>query len=285
MKVIKYYALFLLFFSCQALGDKQEKNYTSPQGYQLSKPERFKVRESLQEISGLVYNGDESNFIANNDEQGKLFRVGLRTTSAYPSWKFGKGGDYEELVYTGKDWIVLKSNGTLYQVLHMFTDTTESTAHHFPIRGKREFEAAYYDAGKNAIQVICKNCEEDKGQKATSVYTFRVDSMRYDSAAAWRFQNGDIPGLKDSPSKHFRPSGAAVHPIEKRVYIVASINRLLVITDLDGKVIESHPLPRRHFSQPEGITFAPNGDMYISNEGDEENTADILKFKYHPHSR
>lgn len=285
MKVIKYYALLLLFFSCQALGEKQDKTYSSPRGYQLTKPERFKVRESLQEISGLVYNGDESNFIANNDEQGKLFRVGLRTTSPYPSWKFGKGGDYEEVIHTGKDWLVLKSNGTLYQVLHLFTDTTESVTYHLPVHGKKEFEAAYYDAGKNTTFVICKSCEEDKGQKATSVYAFRMDSMRYDSTAAFRFMNSDIPGLKESPSKHFRPSAAAVHPLENRVYIVASINRLLVITDLSGKVLETHPLQRKHFNQPEGITFAPNGDMYISNEGDEENTADILKFKYNPHSK
>lgn len=285
MKVIKYYALLLLFFSCQAIGEKQGKQHSSPQGYQLNKPERFKVRESLQEISGLVYNGDDSNFIANNDEQGKLFQVGLRTTDPYPSWKFGKGGDYEEVVHAGNNWLVVKSNGTLYQVQHLFTDTTESVEYHFPVRGKREFEAAYYDAGKNALLVICKSCEEDKGQKTTSVYSFRMDSMRYDSAAAFQFSNSDIPGLKESPSKHFRPSAAAVHPIENKVFIVASINRLLVITDLSGKVLESHVLPRKHFSQPEGITFAPNGDMYISNEGDEENTADILKYKYNPHSR
>ncbi len=285
MKLIKYYALLLLFFSCQMIGEKQEKGASSPQGYQLSKPERFKVRESLQEISGLVYNGDESNFIANNDEQGKLFQVGLRTTDPYPSWKFGKGGDYEEVVRAGDNWLVLKSNGTMYKVAGLFTDSTDSEAFHLPVHGKREFEAAYYDAGKNTTFIICKNCEEDKGEKATSVYAFRMDSLRYDSAAAFRFQNKDIPGLKESPSKHFRPSAAAVHPVENRVYIVASINRLLVIADLDGTVLEAHPLPRKHFSQPEGITFAPNGDMYISNEGDEENTADILKFKYHPHSK
>lgn len=285
MKVIKYYALLLLFFSCQATGGKQEKAPSSPQGYQLSKPERFKVRESLQEISGLVYNGDEAHFMANNDEQGRIFQVGLRTRSPYPTWKFGKGGDYEELVFTGKDWFILKSNGILYHVQHLFTDTTTSVPYRFPLEGKREFEAAYYDAGKNRIFMLCKNCEEDKGQGVSSVYAFRLDSMQYIPEAVFQFKHTDIPKLGESSPKHFRPSGAAVHPIEKRVYIVASVNRMLVIADLEGKVLESHFLPRKHFSQPEGITFAPNGDMYISNEGDEENTADILKFKYHPHSR
>jgi len=31
------------------------------------------------------------------------------------------------------------------------------------------------------------------------------------------------------------------------------------------------------FNQPEGLTFAPNGDLYISNEGG-EGVATILKF-------
>lgn len=282
MKMILHFLVITTLFSCDALGTRSKEKQTSPEGYNLSQYERFKVRESLQEISGIAFYRDEDHFMANNDEQGRLFQVGLRAKSAYPTWKFGKGGDYEELVYTGKDWLVLKSNGTIYQVSYLFSDTTESTAYHFPVRGKRDMEAAYYDIQRNQLMVICKSCEEDKKTPFTSVYAFRLDSMAYLQDTAFRIRSEDIPGLAESPSRYFRPSGAAVHPIEKRVYIVASINELLVITDLQGNVQEAHRLPRKHFSQPEGITFAPNGDMYISNEGDDEYTADILKFKYRP---
>lgn len=282
MKMLLQALIVTTLISCDALGIKRKKTQTSPEGYNLAQYERFKVRESLQEISSLVFYRDEDHFMANNDEQGKVFQVGLRTKTAYPSWKFGKGGDYEELVYTGKDWMVLKSNGDLFRIDHLFTDTTESTQYDFPLPGKRDMEAAYYDIQRNQVMVICKTCDEDKRQGLTSVYAFRLDSMAYLPDTAFRIRSSDIPGLAESPSKHFRPSGAAVHPIEKRVYIVASVNELLVITDLQGNVQEAHRLPRKHFSQPEGITFAPNGDMYISNEGDDEYTADILKFKYHP---
>lgn len=283
MKGIQCYCLLTLLLSCQALGDRdQERPLSSPKGYQLENPKRFRVRESMQEISGLVHYGDETNFMAMNDEQGKLFRINLRAKSAYPSWKFGKGGDYEELVFTGKDWLVLKSNGVIYHVLHLFTDTTESVTYHFPKGKKNEFEAAYYDPGQNKTFIICKNCEDDKGQGTTSVYAFAMDSMRYAPEPAYQFRAENIDKLEASHSKHFRPSAAAIHPVEKRLYIMASINRLLVIADLQGNVQESHFLDPRHFNQPEGITFAPNGDMYISNEGDEEYTADILKFSYQP---
>lgn len=272
----------IMLISCQSAGQNEARRQTSPEGYRLEQYERFRVRESLQEISGLVFHRDEAHFIANNDEQGKLFQVNLRATAPYPSWKFGKGGDYEETVFTGKDWFVLKSNGSMYRIDGMFSDSVSSTLAHFPHNWKREFEAAYYDIQSNRIVAICKSCEVDKGQKQTSVFTFSPDSLTWNPEPAWRFSNDNIPGLKEGPSKHFRPSGAAVHPIENRVYIVASVNELLVITDLQGNVQETHRLPRKHFSQPEGITFAPSGDMYISNEGDEDHTADILKFKYSP---
>lgn len=281
MKRIQLCCMLALLLSCQAVGERKQKERTSPKGYHLESPERFKVRESMQEISGLVYYRDEDHFIAMNDEQGKLFQIGLRAKSKYPSWKFGKGGDYEEVVFTGKDWLVLKSNGSIFHVLHLFTDTTESIAYHFPQK-KNEFEAAYYDPAQHTTFVICKDCEDDKGQGVTSVYAFLMDSMRYAPGPAYQFKSDDIEKLQDSPSKHFRPSAAAIHPVEKRLYVVASINRLLLIADMQGNVLETHLLDPKHFNQPEGITFAPNGDMYISNEGDDEYTADILKFSYRP---
>ena len=64
----------------------------------------------------------------------------------------------------------------------------------------------------------------------------------------------------------FEPSAAAVHPLEKRLYILASSGNLLVITDFKGKVQEVYRLNPTLYPQAEGIAFAPNGDLYISNE-------------------
>ncbi|HEX6334450.1 MAG TPA: SdiA-regulated domain-containing protein, partial [Flavisolibacter sp.] len=72
--------------------------------------------------------------------------------------------------------------------------------------------------------------------------------------------------LKNDDEK-FDPSAAAIHPINKRLYILASAGSLLVVTDTRGKVVAAYMLNQDLFPQPEGIAFAPNGDMYISNEG------------------
>ncbi|WP_298740587.1 hypothetical protein [uncultured Chitinophaga sp.] len=272
--------LLLLFISCNAFSDQQKKN-TSPRGYKLTEPERFRVRESMQEISGIQLFPDEHHIYAINDEQGKIFLIDLSANKPYPDSKFGRSGDYEDLIHTAKGWIVLKSNGTLYQVHDIFTDSVTSTEYPFHKKGKQEFESIYPDTASNSLMIICKQCAEDKGQRATSVYRFDLGTMQYDTVPAYRIDVKQIAKINGNDMKNFRPSAAAIHPIDKRLYIVDAINNLLVITDMKGQVLEVHHLRGKLFEQPEGISFAPNGDMYISNEAG-DGVADILKFSYKP---
>jgi hypothetical protein len=269
-----------MFISCNAFSD-QDKKYGSPKGYKLTEPVRYRVRESMQEISGIWLHPDPQHIYAINDEEGKIFLINLDANEPYPVTKFGKSGDYEDLVYTSEGWVVLKSNGTLYHVHDAFTDSVSSTSYKFQHPGKQEFESAYYEAGSNSIVFICKQCEEDKRQMATSAYRFNMGSKEFDTVPAYRLSVADIARLAGTEMKNFRPAAAAIHPVEKRLYIVSSVNELLVIAGFDGKVQEVYHLKDKLFRQPEGISFAPNGDMYISNEAG-DGTANILKFSYKP---
>ena len=65
----------------------------------------------------------------------------------------------------------------------------------------------------------------------------------------------------------FKPSAAAIHPIDKRLYILSSAGQLLVITDNMGKVLEAYNLNPDRNPQAEGIAFSPEGTLFISNEG------------------
>lgn len=276
-----------LFLSCNAFGDKEKNTDPTPATYDLAHPQRFRVRESMQEISGLVFYKDEQHLIGENDEEARLYQMDLRATERYPRWKFGRDGDFEDVVYTGKDWVVLKSNGTLYVVHGMFTDSVSSTGYAFPApnSGQHEFEAAYYDPHTNHIVVLCKNCEEDKHEQRSTAYRFNMDSLTYDPHPAFELDGRAIKAMGNPDMKRIKPSAAAIHPIENRLYILASLNHLLVICSLDGKVEEVYPLRHTIYNQPEGLAFAPNGDMYISNEAGNENSASIMKLIYKPNKR
>ncbi|RFS18949.1 hypothetical protein DVR12_25410 [Chitinophaga silvatica] len=273
--------LFVFFLlSCNAFSDREQKVYASPKGYDLTQPTRYRVRESMQEISGIVVDSNEHNILAINDEDGRVFVIDVTTTSPYPSYKFAKNGDYEDICRTDSGIFVLKSNGGLFHVHGLYTDSAYSDHYKFPKAGKREFETTYYDSARNSIVMICKNCADDKKLGITSAYSFDLATKTFDTTAIYHFDNREIAKLAGSDLRYFKPSGAAIHPIEKRLYIVASVNGLLVISDLQGHIQEAYNLKHRLFLQPEGISFAPNGDLYISNEGGYDGTASILKFTY-----
>lgn len=273
--------IFLLFLlSCNAFSDREQKVYSSPPGYDLKEPVRYRLRESMQEISGIVLFPDEHKIMAINDEEGRVYQVDVAATKPYPYYKFAKNGDYEDICRTDSGWFVLKSSGSLYHVHGLFTDSVYSDHYKLEKQGKREFETTYYDSARNSIVMICKNAEDDKKLGITSAYRFDLASKTFDTTAIYHLDAREIARLVGSDMRFFKPSAAAIHPIEKRLYMVASVNGLLVIADLQGHVQEAYNLKHRLFLQPEGIDFAPNGDMYISNEGGYDGAASILKFTY-----
>jgi hypothetical protein len=78
----------------------------------------------------------------------------------------------------------------------------------------------------------------------------------------------------------FQPSGIAIHPRSEEIYIISSVGKLLIILNREGKVLDVKEFDPAIFRQPEGICFSPEGDMYISNEG-QGGKGYVLKFKLH----
>ena len=76
----------------------------------------------------------------------------------------------------------------------------------------------------------------------------------------------------------FRPSALAKNPLTKEWYIISAVNKLLVVTDENFKMKDSYALGGNLFNQPEGIAFDKEGNLYISNEGDDITQGNILKF-------
>ena len=77
---------------------------------------------------------------------------------------------------------------------------------------------------------------------------------------------------------HFKPSAATINPLTNELYILASVNKLLVVADRKGNVKDVYPLDPVTFNQPEGITFTPWGDLIISNEKGDEGSCYFFTF-------
>jgi uncharacterized protein YjiK len=267
---------FLFFYSC-GFNTSDKKTIASPEGYNLAEPKKIFLTESLDEISGIVYLNDTT-IIAENDEEGKIFAVNPSKSKTTPSWMFGKNGDFEDIAYAGKEWYVLRSDGNLYLLQNTFTDSCTHQKIESPFR-ESEFEGLYYDDSRKSLMMVCKSCSMDNDKKEVSVFAFNTETKTWNANPAFQLDVKDISAKSGKEKLHFKPSAAAINPVDKNLYIISSVNKLLVVADINGVVKNAYTLPPGNFKQPEGISFAPSGDMYISNEA-VEGTANILLFKY-----
>ena len=268
--------LFLFFISC-----KNKQPYKSPAGYDINKPEKLVMKNSLREISGIAFiPGKEEVLYAIEDEAGKLFSITPGSDQLSHS-KFGKKGDYEDVTILNNATVaVLKSNGSLYlfPVNEIGKEKIDSVKEYEKILPEGEYEGLVADSTK--IIALCKNCPGDKEKKEVSVYTLQWAPG--DSLTVTNTFKVDITLIQpagESSKEKFHPSGIAKNPITHQWYIISSVNKLLLILDEQWKAKEFYPLDPSLFKQPEGITFNSKGDLYISNEGG-DGDANILLFRY-----
>jgi len=266
--------LALCFFSSCSSGDN--KKYISPDNYDFSKPYRINLPLALDEVSGLSYYPQDSSVFAIVDEDGLLFKIYLNGSGNIKEWKYDKKRDFEDIVVHDSVFYILVSNGDI-ETLKFIGDSIYKTKSDFPNAGKKlnEFESLYLD-DSSGLTLICKSCEDDT-KREVSVYNYSSESSSYASR-----KKIDVVAIANSIGEsklHFKPSGAAVNPVTKELFILASVNKLLVIADANGNVKKTYQLNPAMFNQPEGITFTPSGDLIISNELGEKNAATLLVFK------
>ncbi len=283
-KVVIYVAaMFSLFgFSC---AQSQQKALPSPKGYNLNKPVKFKMPDNLLEISGIAFNqGNASTFYAVQDEEGKLF-FGQLGAERVSHTKFGKHGDYEDVAICGNSVIVLKSNGKFYTFPLNEIKEPELTnvQEQNGLLPGGEYESMYADETARKLYVLCKNCDDEKTTKSSTGYVFDVAANgTLKAAGTFKIAVKQIRQLTGDKKINFRPSAMAKNPVTKEWYIVSSVNKMLVVANAGWNITAVYDIDHKVFLQPEGLAFDKQGNMYISNEGDEFARGNILKFNYVP---
>lgn len=267
----------VLFSSCR--GTKVRK-IQSPPHYNFGQVFTHKLDPKLKEISGMAWDNKKDEFIVHNDESGKLFYLDKETKAIKAEHLFGEKGDYEEVVVVNSVPYVLRSDGLIIRVDADSAGRYKKVELGKPaIGGTNDFEAMYYDAARKALVILCKNCETDNKQ-VVSAYACYLDSTGFDSRPVYSISVNDIKTASPFKSSRIEPSGAAVHPVLQKLFILSSASSQLIIASMEGKPEGVYELGKKLFPQPEGITFKSNGDMYISNEG-RADKATILRFPYH----
>ncbi len=267
-------AFFFILTGCQP--KKTKTRLPSPQQYDFQNPTVIKLNQALIEISGISFYPKDSTVFAIEDEDGIFSKIYLNNNTQVKNWRFDKAHDYEDLVLFDSTFYVLISNGDI-ETLKFTGDSmvTNKTKYPGSVKTTNEFESLYYDDSLRQLIMICKDCQDDK-KNVVSAWGFNIDSLTYTP----ELFSIDASAFKEQLGKEkFKPSAAAINPATNELFILSSVNKLLLISNRRGNIKEVFTLDPKNFKQPEGIAFTPTGDLLISNESADLGPANILIFK------
>jgi len=281
VSILKILLVFFLLFFSACSQKKHIISYPSLPDYNLTDPIMIQLKTNLDEISGIAYYPKDTSLFAVDDEEGVLYKIYIRKQVKVKQWKFSGDGDYEDIVLHDSTFYVLKSNGDVKAFTFISKDSLQLQDYAFPLAGNNNFETLYYDSHLHKLIILCKDCELD-GKKTNSAYTFDPDNRTFSDSPFYTINTDDIAEELGMDKIKFRPSAAAVHPMTKDVYIISSVNKILVIASYSGKIKDVYELDPKLFKKPEGITFTAAGDLLVSNESAGLGAPNILIFKYNP---
>jgi len=261
--IIGVFALVaLIYFSFDGL--LQNRDLQGAQSIQIDKT--WKLPMLLEEVSGISWI-DEERIACVEDEEAILFIYNTKTSKIEKQIVFGDDGDYEGVAIVNKDAYILRSDGTLFEVLNYIQDSIKINQYATGLPPEYNFEGLSYDKKYNRLLLAIK----DKASKTSKpIYAFNLKSKKLEEKPAYEIQFND-PKFKilNQEINHqiIRPSEVGVHPKTGEVYILEATNPKLLILNSKGSISKLIILKEEQFAQPEGLTFDSSGNLYISNEG------------------
>ena len=272
------FLICIMPFSCNSVSRDVSSFDDFP--YHLNEPDQvFKLKSELEEISALTYLEDHK-LACVQDEDGILYIFDTHQGEIVSKYNFGDGGDYEGIEVVGNTAYVLRSDGTLYEILNFSDNAPKVNTYETPLNAKNDTEGLGYDPTQNCLLIACKEQGfiDEKSDDQRAVYRFDLENKTLIQQPYLVIEEGKL-AARTRKKISFHPSGIAVHPLTQELYIIASNGKLLVVMDTNGNILAAKSLPANVFNQPEGICFAPDGTLYISNEGRDGN-GNILRFIY-----
>lgn len=246
--------------------------------YKLFKPDKSnRLHWDLEEISGLSYYR-ENMLLAVEDESGNVYVLDANTGDKIEKVKFQKGGDYEGIEYDEENIWVMESNGNFYSF--QISDGVAINVQKFEsdFRSGNDLEGLSYVNGSLIVAAKGDGSIEGINEKGKGIYRIREDLPEplffIEKVELEKFIKERVYFNKIAD---FDPSAIAVHPRSKDIYIL-SADHILVVYDNQLRLKEIVKLDKGIFTQPEGICFTPEGDMYISSEGNGDR-GEIFQFK------
>jgi len=248
----------------------------------------------LREISGITdFSKDEIACVQN--QNGTLYVYSITGDSISAQYDFGYSGSFEGLTHADSSYFIMRNDAVLLQV-----DPSEDSV---SVNFKKldipswDNEVLCVDSRDHQLLVAPKNAigRGAELKNTREIYTIDLETMSMDEDPLFTINLSELESFgqntgilfskkkrskEEESSSHFMPSCIAVHPKTDEVYIISSIDHSMAVFEKSGKLINFVRFDADLFTRPERIIFLPNGDLIITNEGQQGKTS-LLRFKWH----
>lgn len=250
----------------------------------------------LHEISGLAII-DTSTIACIQDENGILFLYDLINNRIKQQYTFGLNGDYEGITRVANTLYVLRSDGVLFEINNYQKGKLKVKTYGTGIPAGNN-EGLCYDSLNNRLLIGVKGkINKDAVNKDKRfIYEFNLASKTLNKEPVFSFNTGLINAFaknngvslpqKQTKNGKFPVTGfklntseIGIHPVTKQLYVLSATDHCLFIFNMDGLIEKVVPLNPVLFNKAEGLSFFPNGDLLVSNEG-QLNKPTLLRFNY-----
>ena len=290
---------FIVFAACNNPIDEGQKSDEENKTKVIA-PTKNKVHElpaELNEISGITFLSDTV-LVGIQDEEGILYYYNLVQDKIIRKQTFAGSGDYEDLVKAGNDMYVITSDGVLLQIKNFASSNPVLTTIKTPFTKKNDTEGMAYDAKNNRLLIAPKELGLDDNETTKDIYGFDLKTMQFQTKPVFSIHLDEISSqfsgsaLEESSKKFlkaignqnmnkvFRSSSITVNEKTGEIYVLSSLNGLIMILSPEGELTKIIQFSGAEYKQPEGIAFAPNGKLYISNEGGKSGIGNIIELTH-----
>ena len=260
--------------------------------YEFDAPDTVvELPKELKEISGITL-FDEKHLAGVQDEKGRVYKINLETGKIIDDERFDKDGDFEDIERVGEIFYVLRSDGDLFETGKWPLKSKDTRQYKTALKGKCDAEGLTHDAANNRLLIACK---EDPGaglEHVRAIYAFDLNSKTLGKRPIYTISIEAMSAFSSEPAinrairkfvspiadiNQFKPAAIALHPETGHLFVISSVQKILIALSPDNKINAAWELSDKLFPQPEGLFFQPNGDLYISNEG-RSGKATLLRF-------
>jgi len=231
---------------------------------------QWKLPGRLREISGLAMTPD-NRLLAHTDEKGIIYEIDYQSGSIVKAFGLTDltkpvADDFEGIAVTDEHIYLVTSSGRLYECNEGADgETVLFNIYTTGVGRDCEIEGLAYEPGERALLLMCKNPRSPEQKGKLTIYRWSIDTKQLVEDGHTVIPIRDFS--RHIKGKKFQPSGIERHPVSGNYFVVAARQATIAEITPSGQVVAVMKFPAAWHRQAEGITFAADGTLIVSDEG------------------